>query len=392
MVGSVVGGATPYFRRLSQRARANATMLLAVLALTPQVAATSTEGPSIPERRIPEPHKLKHVEPVFPLEARAAGAERDVIFDCVVDPSGRVVVVRPLLSWAKFTEAAEKAVLQWVYAPSPKGAPRRVFAIKVKFRIPAKPVHSASVSELLRQLGTMDWAVRVAAHTELNDRGPSTLPALVGAVMDPNPALRQGAIWTLSSFGPDSRSAVPTLIAAARDPRNWLESFRFTGKMIGEEAGHALVHVDREAAVKALKRAIREADWRICAAVADGFAAQTGEDRGQAPFGLLAAAGEMPECRRYACEALGNTRDARAMSALISLAHDHDPAIRLMALEGLESVVSATEHSTVGHHRVALVRVLREALADTNPRVRETAELILGHLQRHGAPPANDQR
>ena len=67
---------------------------------------------------IPEPRKLKNVNPVYPPEAVQARVQGVVILECTIDPTGRVVKTKVLRGIPLLTEAAVAAVGQWEYTPT----------------------------------------------------------------------------------------------------------------------------------------------------------------------------------------------------------------------------------------------------------------------------------
>jgi len=63
------------------------------------------------------PELLRQVEPEYPLLARQARLKGIVIVEAHVDPQGRVASVRSLRGSPLLTDAAVKAVREWVYKP-----------------------------------------------------------------------------------------------------------------------------------------------------------------------------------------------------------------------------------------------------------------------------------
>jgi TonB family protein len=86
---------------------------------------------------IKPPELIKRVEPEYPEEARKKDLEGVVIIEAETDIYGRVVKTKVLRSIPGLDEAAEKAVIQWVYEPflfngKPKGV---VFTVTVRFKL-----------------------------------------------------------------------------------------------------------------------------------------------------------------------------------------------------------------------------------------------------------------
>jgi len=65
-----------------------------------------------------EPQKIKHVEPVYPEDARLAGTEGSVLVDVTIGTEGLVTDARVVNPQPPFVESALAAVRQWRYAPT----------------------------------------------------------------------------------------------------------------------------------------------------------------------------------------------------------------------------------------------------------------------------------
>jgi periplasmic protein TonB len=64
------------------------------------------------------PHPVKHVDPVYPEEAKAAGVSGVVIIEITVATDGTVADARVLRSIPMLDQAALDAVRQWQYEPT----------------------------------------------------------------------------------------------------------------------------------------------------------------------------------------------------------------------------------------------------------------------------------
>ena len=64
------------------------------------------------------PKKIKHVDPVYPPEAKEAGIEGIVIIDAIVDKEGKVGHAEVVRSVPELDQAALDAVLQWEFEPT----------------------------------------------------------------------------------------------------------------------------------------------------------------------------------------------------------------------------------------------------------------------------------
>jgi periplasmic protein TonB len=60
---------------------------------------------------------LKEVEPEYPVEAKAAGVQGDVIFRIVIGTDGKVKEIHLRRGAPILVSAAAKAVSEWVYKP-----------------------------------------------------------------------------------------------------------------------------------------------------------------------------------------------------------------------------------------------------------------------------------
>jgi hypothetical protein len=62
-----------------------------------------------------------------------------------------------------------------------------------------------------------DWGVRETATDALARIGPAAVPALIHALRDPNPDVRNHAAQAIARMGPPAKAAVPELIIALQD-------------------------------------------------------------------------------------------------------------------------------------------------------------------------------
>jgi periplasmic protein TonB len=68
---------------------------------------------------IETPAKTKHVEPVYPAIALSARVQGIVMLEATIDPTGKVMDVKPLGTPPPLlVQAAIDAVKQWEYAPT----------------------------------------------------------------------------------------------------------------------------------------------------------------------------------------------------------------------------------------------------------------------------------
>lgn len=103
----------------------------------PAPAPRRPAGPVRVGGDVPEPRKLKHVNPVYPNMAKQARVQGIVILECTIDTQGRVSDVRVLRGVPLLDPAAIEAVRQWVYEPTRlNGVPVPVImTVTVNFRL-----------------------------------------------------------------------------------------------------------------------------------------------------------------------------------------------------------------------------------------------------------------
>ena len=74
--------------------------------------------PAVAATGLIEPRKIRHIMPVYPERARAAGAQGIVVIDAIVDRDGNVTDARVVQSVPLLDDAALTAVRQWKYTPT----------------------------------------------------------------------------------------------------------------------------------------------------------------------------------------------------------------------------------------------------------------------------------
>jgi periplasmic protein TonB len=107
------------YRRLI---RPVAVFLMAALVGLP-VAVSASAVQEKPQRvrvggDIKEPKKIKHVSPVYPEEAKAAGIQGIVILETIIGKDGSVTEAKILRGVQQLDRAALDAVMQWRYTPT----------------------------------------------------------------------------------------------------------------------------------------------------------------------------------------------------------------------------------------------------------------------------------
>jgi TonB family protein len=86
---------------------------------------------------IQPPRKIKHVDPIYPEEARAAGIAGAVIVGIVIGVDGSVIDTEVLRSIPELDQSAIEAVVQWLFEPTLlNGEPVEVeMAVSVNFTL-----------------------------------------------------------------------------------------------------------------------------------------------------------------------------------------------------------------------------------------------------------------
>ena len=123
------------------------TCVVALLQSSSPIGAQIRSPPPLPPEvavrpggSVQPPQKTRHVEPIYPDSARAAGLTGVVIVELVIGTTGRPHNVRVLRSSPPFDSAAVNAVRQWRYRPTLlHGTPVPVIlTISVQFRPASK--------------------------------------------------------------------------------------------------------------------------------------------------------------------------------------------------------------------------------------------------------------
>jgi len=108
-----------------------------ILVLTVGTIADAADKPLRVGGDVKAPAVTKHVNPVYPEEAKAKGIEGTVLVEAVVGPTGKVEDAKVKRSNPLFDQAALDVVKQWEFKPTiDKGRARSVLmSITVNFRM-----------------------------------------------------------------------------------------------------------------------------------------------------------------------------------------------------------------------------------------------------------------
>jgi TonB family protein len=103
--------------------------------ITDAQPAAAVTGPIRVGGSIKEPRKIKHVSPIYPADALAAGVEGLVVLEAVIATDGTVKDLTVVRSVAMLDGAAADAVRQWLFTPTQlNGAPVEVLiTVSVNF-------------------------------------------------------------------------------------------------------------------------------------------------------------------------------------------------------------------------------------------------------------------
>lgn len=104
-------------------------------------AATVAAGEPVPydKETMSEPHKIKHVNPVYPAEAKKEGVQGVVVLEALIAEDGTVRDTRVQSGEdARLVDAAREAVGQWLFEPmrDEDGEPIAVlFTVTIRFAL-----------------------------------------------------------------------------------------------------------------------------------------------------------------------------------------------------------------------------------------------------------------
>jgi HEAT repeat protein len=261
---------------------------------------------------------------------------------------------------------------------------------------------TAAVNGLLKVLRDEDWRVRRAAARALWQIGAPAVPGLIEAVRDASVDVRSSAAEALGAIG--DASAVAGLVEALQDvdalvrrsaaeALGWIrdpaavpglierlddiDKPRWEEERVCDMAAQSLERIGTPEALTAVKK------WRRTQVVSADEGKPTIPPPIEEPQDKLRAAETLSELkkalhdadwfvRRGAAEALGATRDAKAVPGLLIALKDDDSDVRWVAARALGAIADASA-----------VPALVEALHDRDFLVTEAAAWALWQI---GAP------
>ena len=227
-------------------------------------------------------------------------------------------------------------------------------------RTPADP---KTVDALIAALKDADPGVRQAAAESLgrigDARAVDPLSALLG---DGNVEVRRSAVEALGNV--EDPKAIPALTRAAGD----------ANPAVRREAAEALLSFDEPAAGEPLIKLLGDSDPRVRLTAMEGLS-QRGDRRALAPLSKLVKDPNV-EIRARAVRALARYRDPAAQEGLVAALKDENPEVRAAAAAGLGEL-----------ELKAAPQGLLDATRDPSAEVRQQAAEALGQIHDPKAVP-----
>ncbi|MGZ3480072.1 MAG: HEAT repeat domain-containing protein, partial [Myxococcaceae bacterium] len=227
-------------------------------------------------------------------------------------------------------------------------------------RTPADP---KTVDALISALKDADPGVRQAAAESLGRIGDArAVEPLSGLLGDGNVDVRRSAVEALGQL--DDAKAIPALSKATGD----------ANPAVRREAAEALLSFDEPAATEALIKLLGDADPRVRVIAMEGLS-HRGDRRALAPLAKLVKDPNV-EVRARAVRALSRFRDPAAQDALVTALKDENADVRTAAAAGLGEMELKSAPPA-----------LLEATRDPSSEVRQQAAEALGQIHDGKAVP-----
>jgi len=220
-----------------------------------------------------------------------------------------------------------------------------------------------TVDALIGALKDGDPGVRQAAAESLGRLGdPRALEPLAALVGDANVETRRAAVEGLGSL--EDPKAIPALTKAAADAH----------PAVRREAAEALLSFDEPAAGEPLIKLLGDSDLRVRLTAMEGLS-QRGDRRALAPLAKLVK-DPSADVRIRAVHALARYQDPAAQDGLITALKDENADVRAAAAAGLGQL-----------ELKAAPQGLIDATRDPSPEVRQQAAEALGEIHDSKAVP-----
>ena len=260
-----------------------------------------------------------------------------------------------------------------------------------------EPARARSIQNLIEAMGHEDWEIREkAVSVAASFRDPLIVkPMIDTALNDPNPYVKDRAIWALGAIG-DQRAVEP-LVSILKDDDVSIRqrAVEALAKIGGPETFEILTRLvlhDESPIIRhfALDELLSEKNSQLVSLLASELGNESSKIRENAALALaatkepeaidalatLATQDRDPAIRRLAASSLGEFRSGRAMPPLILALEDESPDVRKSAVESLMQL----------NDRRAVVPILK-LLYDENQGVRDSAIQALGILNDPKATP-----